>query len=276
MNAAKKALATIATTVALSTSFSANATLQNWYVDTDGAGSNAAVLVNDYLDLVGQAYVKNTFTGPTQFSFNEYGKFTTATADGGSLLGGVDLSPALSSVFVGSGTGNIGGNLTFATGGSLTVFSGANQIASFQLVEGTAALNANNTLPNGAVSLVFKATTLSAGYFYNSAMVDLSNLLSQPGGIVLGFATTNAIDLSRDRVVNGLPVDGGVNVNSGLIAGYNAAFGTSLGTVNANQITDLYISNNGQFRMEVPEPAGLALVGVALLGLGASRRRRSA
>lgn len=215
-------------------------------------------------------YVQNSITGLGQFSFNEFGMFNTVLADGSK-----PLSPILTSTFVGSGTGNVGGNLSFAAGGLLNVFSGANNIATFQLLSGSAVLNANSTLPNGTVSLIFQATALSAGYFFNNSMVDLSTLLSQPGGLVMGFATTNAIDLSDDTVVNGNLVDGGVNVDADLITGFNTAFKTNLGTVNADQMTNLYISNNGQFKMEVPEPAGIALMGVALLGLGASRRRRS-
>ena len=36
----------------------------------------------------------------------------------------------------------------------------------------------------------------------------------------------------------------------------------------------LYFSNNGQFRLAVPEPSMLSLFGLALLGLGFMTRRK--
>ncbi|NTU56906.1 MAG: hypothetical protein HGA79_11710, partial [Anaerolineales bacterium] len=88
----KKTLAALATIGTFAVAGNANATLTNWYLDVDGAGGNAPVLVQDYLDLVGTAYVNNSFSSPTAFTFNEVGRFTTSTADGGSLSGGADLA----------------------------------------------------------------------------------------------------------------------------------------------------------------------------------------
>ena len=262
--------AAIATSL-LAVSNTASATvLTNWFIDTDGAGANPAVLVNNYLDLNGRAYVSNAFDlgSTTNFSFQEVGSFLTILADGTRLL-----NPLLSSSFVASGTGTTGGSLVFTAGGTLKVFSGATDIADFSLQSGSALLNANSTLPNGTVSLIFKADHMVSGYFFDSGMNDLASIANSSTGLLLGFATTNVISLADDAL--GVPLASPPNVDPALITAYNSAFGTALGTVQANDSTDLLLSNNGQFRLAVPEPSMLSLLGLALLGVGFTTRRKS-
>lgn len=259
----KKLLAGAAVAASLfSLSAPASATLTDWYLNTSGVGGVAsAIQVQDYIDLTGTSYVHNTFTGATSFTFNEVGSFISLSADGSTLL-----SPSLSANFIGTGSGTVGGPLTFnnAPGPQnvLNVFSGGTDIGTFTLQAGSAVLQANSVLPNGTVSFIFDATFLAPGYFFNSSGVDLSTLLGAPGGVVMGFATTN--------VILGTVAD----VNGSLVTAYNNAFGTSFGTVANNGTTDLQLSNNGQFRLAVPEPSMLSLFGIALLGLGFLTRRK--
>lgn len=275
MKTLRKAMIGLAASATFAVSGSAHAILENWYIDTDGPGGNAPVLVKQFVDLVGSALAINTFSSLTpapgdSFTFNEFGAFNVPSTDGGVFPAGdgVNLSPALSATFVGTGSGTVGGLLSFLTGTLSVKNSLTTEIASFSLQSGSANLQAAGVLPNGTVSLIVKATSMTSGYFFDSDMNDLAGFVSSPGGLVLGFATTNALPIGDD-----LPA------RSGLVSGYNAAFNPDLSTAPAptvNQLNVVQISNNGQFQFQVPEPASIALVGLGLIGLASARKRRSA
>lgn len=260
MNFLKKTAVTLTTAATLAFAGSANAFLTDWTLDTNGAAAGGQVNVAEYLDIVGQSYIHNTFSGPSNFTFQDAGMFTAATHDGFFLL-----PNALSTTFTATGAGSIGpsgGSLAF-TGGTLNVFSSTSTlIGTFSLVSGSGLLQPNSVLPNGQLSILFQATFLAPGYFFKGA-TDLSTEVG--GGLVFGFATTNA------SLVTGPSAISSALANVGPL--YAATFGSLPSTTNYG-IDNIVVGNNGQYRLQVPEPISLALVGVALLGMGATARRR--
>ncbi len=260
MKALKRALIGLATTGLLSVSASAYSdVMTDWYFDADGAGGSAPVPVHSYLDLNGQSFVVNTFTGQT-VSFNEVGNFKTNLADSTN-----DVVPTVTSVFVGSGTGTTGGTLNF-TSGTLSIGSG---IATFDLISGSGNLEAGTVLPNGAVSLIMQATQMAAGYFFDSSMTDLSTLVGSQ--LLFGFATTNAEPEGTGQNLLTASAQGAT-----LQSLYNNNFSPDVNNPTIDQLNVLLLGNNGQFKIAtVAEPGATALLGIGLLGVFlASRRQR--
>lgn len=273
----KKLAVVAAMTVLTPAVASAQIFLNNWQLDADKDGTY--VRVSEFLDLVGSSYVVNTPTGGTGFTFTDDGFFQVAGRDSQGPFAlrdandGAFPSTEITSVFHdATGSGNFGGAITFAPGGILDIYAdtafdyasttglyGANngdQIASFELVSGNGVVDANG-VPNGLFTLIFKAVSLDAGVFLDENGTDLSTLLGGPDDILFGFVTTNASFVQ--------------NPDPTLVSELGELVGAPV--VNGPP-GSLVISNNGQFRLSVPEPTSMALLGFGLLGFGLSRRKQ--
>lgn len=265
MTTFKKSVATLATVAALGMAGSANAAyLQNWYLDADGAaGAAAAVQVQEYIDLNGRAYINNSFSDASNFTFQEAGTFISNLADSSTSI------PVLNSTFTGTGSGVVGSGITFNKDGILNIFSGATLIGTFNLDEGNGVLLGSSLVPNGFINMKFTASFMKTGYFFQDAAqtIDLADKVAE--GFTYGFSSVNASNL-----VN-WGGDGGAT-DVALTSLYNDNFGPDVAHIANNGQTELVIGNNGQFRLEIPEPGSLALIGLALTGLGAFRRRKVA
>lgn len=265
MSKFNKAFLAIASTVALGAAGEANAYLTNWYLDSDGAGANTAVQVQEYVNLNGRAYIHNNFTSPNTFNFNEAGTFVSNLVDSSTSI------VALNSTFTGTGSGVVGSGISFSAG-ALNIYAGAvnasNLIGTFVLTAGEGSLSGTSLVPNGQISLVLQATYLKSGYFFRDAAAtqDLSTEIAS--GLFFGFASTNASTLAN------WGGNGGAT-DTNLTNLYNANFDPDITHISNDGTQNLVISNNGQFRLQVPEPTSLALLGLGLAGLASVRRRKS-
>lgn len=274
---------------------SAQVFLTDWYLNIDGTGFGGAgqIQVSQYLDFVGNSYIQNytdnTYTTPlpansalnTPFAFKDNGVFRITSADNGPAFPPSTATNAeMTALYAGgTGTGTLGGPITFNPGAALDLYAGSTanyatatgsgvyygandgtDIGSFVQTSGSGLVDVTG-VPNGQLTLVFQATNLAPGYWFDSSGTDLSTLVGS--GLLFGFVTTNAsyVDTPTTVLVDQL-VDGLANAST---------------TYTNTPATDFIVSNNGQFRIEtrtVPEPASIALLGIGLLGASLTRKRK--
>ena len=263
---------------------SAAPVLNDWVFNPTGGGFDNGQVINEYLDVNGNAFIELTSSGANSFTFKESAVFNIQQADSNGQLFPLNYAGGnITATFEAMGTGTFNGAFSF-TGGTIKMYQNptngqygstegyfganlGNLIAEFNVLAGGGGLvdASGSPVKNGQVSVLASASvgSLAEGYFFRENGKDLSK------EAILSFAFTNAntVGSPTSRLVDEVACE---------FAGFKGPGCAGKSPYKNKPGQYFFVSNNGQFKLaEVPEPGSLALFGIAMLGAGMVARKRA-